>query len=391
MAQLDFRLSQPRTPLDMGGGISTYFQAQQNKRANIATEATQTRTREAKAKATLQAQKVREFTDENGKFDSDGFIGWKMSTGDLKGAQEIRKEIDDQKASIFNLEKKKTEMQGKRIGQLVEGFKTAPQTPEAQDQAMQSLLSGLNKSGIKFNPILIDNEIGQAQLQEVERLWGVYGSNEGKKRLSGKKKDPFAKDKIDLEKRKINLSGKELDFKFKKLESDLKNLSKGGLTPEKKIEIERQLRGEFLKQNKDYAVVGDAYNRILVSAVNPSPAGDLALIFNYMKMLDPGSTVREGEFATAAASGSFGERFVAAGKKIVSGERLTDTMRGDFVDRSKKLIGSYKSGYEKSKRVYDKLSDDYGVKSSRVSIDIGREIKTTKSQKRKELRSKYGY
>ena len=36
----------------------------------------------------------------------------------------------------------------------------------------------------------------------------------------------------------------------------------------------------------------------------PDAAGDMALIFSYMKMLDPNSTVREGEYATAQDAGS---------------------------------------------------------------------------------------
>jgi hypothetical protein len=70
----------------------------------------------------------------------------------------------------------------------------------------------------------------------------------------------------------------------------------------KKIDVENKLRDDFLKGSKVFVDTKDAYTRIQDSASDPSAAGDLALIFNYMKMLDPGSTVREGEFATAQDS-----------------------------------------------------------------------------------------
>ena len=65
-----------------------------------------------------------------------------------------------------------------------------------------------------------------------------------------------------------------------------------------------------------------------------------------MKMLDPGSVVRESEFANAAATGSFGERFQAAGERIVSGRRLSEEMRADFVSRSKQLMEAQNGSFE---------------------------------------------
>ena len=88
------------------------------------------------------------------------------------------------------------------------------------------------------------------------------------------------------------------------------------------------------KSTKD---IVQSFKRIEAVTKEPSPAGDIALIFNYMKMLDPASTVREGEFATAAEAGSVPTRILAQYNKVVSGERLADTQRKDFVDQAKGL------------------------------------------------------
>lgn len=103
-----------------------------------------------------------------------------------------------------------------------------------------------------------------------------------------------------------------------------------------------KLQNQFLSESKSFKDSTEAYQRIVASAKDPSPAGDLALIYNYMKVLDPGSTVREGEFATAAAAGSFGDRVKAAVLKINNGERLPETMRADFVNRASILYDSQK-------------------------------------------------
>ena len=94
------------------------------------------------------------------------------------------------------------------------------------------------------------------------------------------------------------------------------------------------LRKEFLTQSKEYQKVRDSYTRVVGSTMDPSPAGDLSLIFNYMKMLDPGSVVRESEFATAAATGSYGQRIQASVQRVLSGERLASKMRADFVGKA---------------------------------------------------------
>jgi len=72
---------------------------------------------------------------------------------------------------------------------------------------------------------------------------------------------------------------------------------------------EDKLRDDFRSESKEFVKVRDAYGRIL--STDASAAGDLALIFNYMKILDPGSVVREGEFATAQNSAGIPERIRA--------------------------------------------------------------------------------
>lgn len=141
---------------------------------------------------------------------------------------------------------------------------------------------------------------------------------------------------------------------------------------------ETDLSKQFQARSKDYISVRDSYNRIIASSENPSPAGDLALIFNYMKMLDPGSTVREGEFANAAASGSYGERFKAAAQKILSGERLTDDMRTDFVTRSKELFGQQQNTQNVLSEHYNNLSKGYGLTPNNVTGGLEKSVGKTK-------------
>lgn len=129
------------------------------------------------------------------------------------------------------------------------------------------------------------------------------------------------------------------------------------------------LRKEFISQSKDFVKVRDSYNRIKASAKNPSPAGDLAMIFNYMKVLDPGSVVRESEFATAAQTGAYGERIKAAVSRVLNGQRLSDEMRKDFENRAKELYLEQEKSHNKLTEEYDRLSKEMAVEPSQVLIN----------------------
>jgi len=93
----------------------------------------------------------------------------------------------------------------------------------------------------------------------------------------------------------------------------------------------------------DFRDIEDAYARISASVTDPSAAGDLALIFNFMKMLDPGSTVREGEFATAQNAAGVPDRARAAYNNIINGQRMTPEQRQDFSGRAQQLYQSQRS------------------------------------------------
>ena len=107
------------------------------------------------------------------------------------------------------------------------------------------------------------------------------------------------------------------------------------------------LRKEIRAADPDFMKIEDAFGRISASAEDPSAAGDLALIFNFMKVLDPGSTVREGEFATAQSAAGVSQRVRSLYNQVISGERLTDTQRLDFTGRAQKLFGSAKARRDK--------------------------------------------
>jgi len=92
------------------------------------------------------------------------------------------------------------------------------------------------------------------------------------------------------------------------------------------------------KQVQDYKNVVISYNTISSAAENPSAAGDLSLIFQYMKVLDPGSTVREGEFANAQNAAGVPDRIRNMFNNWSKGQRLDEKQRQDFITQAKKIV-----------------------------------------------------
>jgi len=114
-----------------------------------------------------------------------------------------------------------------------------------------------------------------------------------------------------------------------------------------------------------------AYGRVISSVQDPSPAGDLALIFNYMKVLDPGSVVREGEFATAQNAGSVDDRTRGLYNRIMSGERLSEAQRADFADRATRLYSGAEQQYKDISEQYGAFARSAGLPSEQVIPNFG--------------------
>ena len=153
----------------------------------------------------------------------------------------------------------------------------------------------------------------------------------------------------------------------------MQQMMKGGITQADMNKMVVDARKEFtgLKPVKDFADVSFAYSRVVRSADDPSPAGDLALIFNFMKVLDPGSVVREGEFATAQNAGGIDERVRSLYNQVVEGTRLTEAQRADFVDRAGRLYSGAQEQYQSIADQYSGFAKQAGLDPSLVIPDFG--------------------
>lgn len=147
-------------------------------------------------------------------------------------------------------------------------------------------------------------------------------------------------------------------------QAEANQISAGIIPAEKRPEAEGKFRKEYSDQTKGYQEVKSAYGRVLASEDNA--VGDLSLIFGYMKMLDPGSVVREGEFATAQNAAGVPERIQNIYNQVVSGQRLSPSQRQSFKGQAGKLYSTAQTQEAQVRQGIERIAKGYGLNAANI-------------------------
>jgi hypothetical protein len=134
--------------------------------------------------------------------------------------------------------------------------------------------------------------------------------------------------------------------------------------------VEQDLRKEYNAHDsvKAYNDVRDAYEKVRSAAQIDSGPGDMSLIFGYMKMIDPGSTVREGEFATAEKAGGVSAEIRNIYNKALTGERLTPDLRRQFVESAEKMYSDTAQNLSDTNTRYGGIADSHKLPRDRILV-----------------------
>jgi hypothetical protein len=116
--------------------------------------------------------------------------------------------------------------------------------------------------------------------------------------------------------------------------------------------VEEGLRKEFTSQSKDFVTVREAKNQIEEITKSPSAGADVALVYSFMKILDPNSVVRETEYATAQNAAGVPDQIRNVWNRILAGERLNPAQRQDFVTQARKVYTSREKSYRGMQEQY---------------------------------------
>jgi len=112
-----------------------------------------------------------------------------------------------------------------------------------------------------------------------------------------------------------------------------------------------------------------------ISAKDPKEraAADVALVFSFMKMLDPGSVVRESEFKAAADTAGLFDRAALQLQKLQTGEKLIKEQRAAFLNLSRKFLQAQEEGQRKLNRWYVETAQRNGLDPRDIVQEFSRD------------------
>jgi len=140
--------------------------------------------------------------------------------------------------------------------------------------------------------------------------------------------------------------------------------------PEKRYSASKDLRTEYNKRTGDLTGSRINYDKMIESAKIQAGLGDVALITSFMKMLDPGSTVRESEFAVARDTGGLLTSLENLLTKAQGGQFLTAGQRVTFVNLAKQYLQAAEKDGAKTRQSMEGIVDRLGLNPADVFVDV---------------------
>lgn len=128
------------------------------------------------------------------------------------------------------------------------------------------------------------------------------------------------------------------------------------------------VRKEYQAESRNWTGVRDAYERI--NAAKPTAAGDMSLIFSFMKALDPGSVVRESEYATAQNAAGVPDQIRNLWNRVKDGQRLNPAQREDFKAQARELVAAAAATQRQREEQYRGIAARAGMNEKDVVRDL---------------------
>lgn len=279
--------------------------------------------------------------------------------------QAKRDEIDAQKKQVAET----------KISKLFDYIKDAKnfKSPAARNNYIKSALGYRNALGIDPNAISddsiktlgFDENMGRMAALDLEIRAGRMSAPEALKIAT----DPQALAKIvplpDAGAYDADFSEAQKEFLNRQSEEKKARTMAG----QKDIGNTQELRKELTSHpvSKSSFIINASYDRVKDSlGGDSSAAGDLKGIYSYMKMLDDGSTVREGEFATAENARGVSEAIRGQYNKLLKGERLSPDQRKDFLKQARDIYNSQIKAQKGVNKQFEKIAKEQGMKPQQI-------------------------
>lgn len=282
-----------------------------------------------------------------------------------------------------------------KAGQFFASFSKLP-TPE-QDKIKEQMLRTSTAADNVLN--LPDEQLNMGLLQTAQAFQNSGDTQSAQRVFS------LAQEKLEPEQLRARLTA--ISAQSRDQEKVIASREKAELTKAKgtqkeldndlkaskdEFEMIDKLRTRVDATSKEFVKVRDARNRLeavfdtnkqakivadfaLAAKNNPNAEqiaqsteafGDMALIFNFMKMLDPGSTVREGEFASAQNTGGVDDKIINLYNQALKGTRLNDSQRAGLRAQAEGLFAKAKTQNDKDLSKFRKTAKEFKLDESQI-------------------------
>ena len=139
------------------------------------------------------------------------------------------------------------------------------------------------------------------------------------------------------------------------------NVSEGQKGFENEMKLGSAFRGEPIY--KAFDEMKASYGQVISALNQDTPIGDVAGATKIMKLLDPGSVVRESELGIAMAAAGRMDRLQNLFERWKTGKSLTPTQRDDFKALSAELYNAAAQAYNTKRNEYNRFGQAYGFKN----------------------------
>lgn len=285
------------------------------------------------------------------------YIGNKADTQAAALAQKIREAKGTKEEKITNLITGTPEVKTELAGPYAGNVPMPVATKEAIKPDLAAALREINTNnpygaGSEYKAALVGNMIPKKTDQQINYETYKSETPTGKALSFTDWVDRNEKQRFEIDKQRLGLEAARFNLEKSKAE----------VNP-----AEAGLRTSFLGQIQPHVQISQAYRKI--ESAPETAAGDMSRIFGFMKILDPGSTVREGEYASAENARGVPQSVMAQYNKVLSGQRLTPQQRQEFTQSAGDLVSSQKQQFETQKKYYTDISSQYKINPSNIIYD----------------------
>lgn len=292
---------------------------------------------------------------------------WKAGLG--KQAQGYQKFVTDNAETKAKTAREMAAAEKDRMSMAIDHVNLVSQVAgAAKDQASYQQGIGILKSrGIdvsqlpqQYDPAYVENarQMALTQKQRLEQAWKQKEYDlDVTKAASAQANDVMTPDG----KGGFTINKPLLDAKKQVARAGASNVSVN--TGQKGYENESKLRNDFKSEPiyKDFQDMKSAHAQIKTALTQGTPIADTAAATKIMKLLDPGSVVRESELGMAMAAAGKMDRMQNYVQMQVSGQKLTPTQRKDFGSLADELMNAASQSYNAKRGEYEQFGKTYGL------------------------------